>query len=202
MQIKRIKDLNELDRFRKLTNKYIHVLFPMDYLAKSRVFGCYDSWQRLCGGFVLVMKGPFRVLESIPSHIEKHQDLDLDKACEVTGLWFSPAAKDRSKSIVFWLRLYLEIIKTQKKFLVYAFSMSKPQIGKMYEPAKPVRLFEGQTNILPGMEDYDNEVVEFIKRKDLLFFPLKSPDFLFKRVKHNLGHKIRRARLYFKKQYA
>ena len=80
--------------------------------------------------------------------------------------------------------------------------MSKPQIGKMYEPAKPVRLFEGQTNILPGMEEYDNEVVEFVRRKDFLLFPFKSPDFLFKRMKHNLGHKVKKARLYLKKQYA
>ncbi|OFZ51318.1 MAG: hypothetical protein A2381_08250 [Bdellovibrionales bacterium RIFOXYB1_FULL_37_110] len=202
MQIKRITDLSELDRFRILTNKHIHVLFPMDYLAQSRVFGCYDSRECLCGGFVLVMKGPFRVLESIPAYVEDRQGLDIDKTCEVTGLWFSPSAKDRSKSIVFWIRLYFEIIKTQKQFFVYAFSMSKPQIGKMYEPARPVRLFAGQTHVLPGMEDQDTEVVEFVRRKDLLLFPLKSPDFLYKRARHTLGHKIKRARLFFKKQYA
>jgi len=201
MEIRRIKDLLELDHFRKLTNKYIHVLFPIEYLERSRVFCCYDSQNRICGGFVLVMKGPFRVLDSIPTGSDAH-GLNMNKTCEVTGLWFVPSAKDRSKSIKFWGRLYLELLRTQKNNFVYAFSMSNPQIGKMYEPARPVRLFKGKTEILPGMDDYDNEVVEYVKKSNLYLFPFRSPDFFIKRIKHNFLQKMRRVRFYLKKQYA
>ena len=107
MKIKRILDLNELDHFRKLTNKFIHVLLPIEYLNRSKVFGCYDQVGRLCGGFVLVMEGPFRVIDSIPEASEDFIKINLKKACEVTGLWFLPSGKDRSKSMKFWIRLYI-----------------------------------------------------------------------------------------------
>ena len=65
---RRLVTEDELNLYRTKISKQIDVLLPLDYLKRSRVIGCFDENNQLCGGYTIVMKGPCRVIVSIPKY--------------------------------------------------------------------------------------------------------------------------------------
>jgi len=105
MKFKEIKLDSELENYRKAIHKHIDVLFPLDYLKQGRVFGYFDRNGNICGGFALILNGPFRVIESIPNFKGFDRDPHLKKTAEITGVWLSKTDRSRFSSLRFWTKL-------------------------------------------------------------------------------------------------
>ena len=183
MKFKTLKTNDELNLYSDLTYKYIDVRLPLEYLQRSKVIACFNRQGFICGGFVIVLEGPFRVITSIPNFNEQKWHHQLKNCAEVTGLWFDNSHTHKRASIKFWLTVYFELLRTKKEYFTYAWSLKKPKLGEIYAHGNPVILFRGETNILPGMDQPDHESVEIVKRRDLLLTPLLKPTFLLKRVR-------------------
>lgn len=189
MKFKTLKTDQELIQYSHLTEKYIDVRLPLEYLKRSRVIACLDELGHISGGFVIVLEGPFRVIESIPNFDPSAWASQLNDCAEVTGLWFDNNYIKRRASVRFWLQVYYELLITKKEYFTYAWSLRKPKLGDIYAHGNPTVLFRGETKILPGMEKPDKESVEIVKRRDLLFTPLLKPQFILRRLKGNRSEK-------------
>ena len=109
MKFRRIENVHELNHFQKLTQSYIDVLLPLEYLKRSKVIICENKHGEICGGFVIVMKGPFRVIDSIPEFDHESWKNKLKDTAEITGLWLDSDFSKRTSSLKFWLKVYSEM---------------------------------------------------------------------------------------------
>lgn len=181
-----LKEESELREFASLTHKFLSIQFPIEYLQQSKVTAYIDDAGRMLGGYVLVLRGPFRVVESLPDEVKnadpRFAPENLEEGFEVTGLWVSPALRDRKINLLFWLRMYFDMLTLGRKWLIYAYSLDKPGLGRMYSIAKPSVVFRGETKILPGMPEPDAESVEVVNIFNLAKVPFTCPQFLMKRL--------------------
>lgn len=182
MKFKLLTTDEELDQYRKITNGFIDVLLPLNYLKRSRVIAVVNKNDEIRGGFVIVMQGPFRTLQSIPKKTDAINEHLKGNIGEITGLWLDPRLKSARSSLKFWLRLYWELISSGKSDYVYAYSLRKPKLGRLYKAGRPKILFRGQTKQMDGMSMPEKESVEIVNMKKLALAPLLNPKFLLGRL--------------------
>jgi hypothetical protein len=192
VKLKKIKLEKDLEIYRHTIENQIDVLLPLEYLKQGSVYGYYNDKNEICGGFTIITKGPFRVLDSIPEFNKLSFDPHLKHTAEITGVWLSKKEQKKYDSLKFWLNLILKVMASKKKYFVYAYSTKKTGLQSIYSRAKPEVLFRGETKILPGMPSPDHESVEVVFRSRIVIQALKNPDFFIKRMvtkkKKNTSH--------------
>jgi hypothetical protein len=183
MRLKTLKTDEELDHYRHLTKKYIDVLLPLDYLKRSKVIVFRHRSGEICGGYTLVRHGTLRVLDSIPDEYRDDAPVDLSNVAEITGLWLdAKKARHNFCSILFWLRLYVDLVFSSYDGFVYAYTLKKKNLQKTYATFHPVTLFKGMTRQLEGMDAPEMEAVEFISRRSVALSPLRQYRFATRRI--------------------
>lgn len=205
---KQIKSDAHLRKFSRLTQKYIDVHYPIEYLKRSRVVAIVTEddngkIQAFLGGYIVATKGPFRVLEQIPREtVKMHFELqqNIDKCFELTGLWIHPLLKSGTFRARFWLKLFGDLVlltargKTQA---LYSYDASKTKLGEIYSISKPKRIFEGPV-FIAGMTEEAIEIVEMGSIPEVVKAFYREPSSVAK----FLGRRIFRKRLEFQKQEA
>ncbi len=188
MNIKTLTATEDLEKFRSTAAEYIDVLLPLEYLQRSKVVVCTTCDGSYCGGYMIVQKGPLRVLNSIPKEDYAKLTVNLDNVAEITGLWLD-STKTRSCfcSTAFWLKLYFDMAVSGYSGFVYAYTMKKKNLAKIYSTFKPTTLFRGETKQLEGMDNAEIEVVEHVNKLKVVFAPILHFNFLTRRI--NLGTK-------------
>lgn len=186
MEFKLLTEESDLREYAELTYRFLDIRFPLEYLKRSRVRACVTPEGRILGGYMLVMEGPYRVVESLPEAVRAKEPRFapevLNKGMEVTGLWMSPALRCRRTNLLFWLRMYYEMLTLGRKWLIYAYSLDKPGLGRLYSVAKPKVVFRGETKIQEGMPEPDAESVEVVSIFNLAKAPFTAPQFLLRRL--------------------
>jgi hypothetical protein len=182
MRIKRLTSDEDLEIYRQLTDKYINVLFPLEYLKQSKVVVLRHKNGDICGGYMLVTEGPFRVLESIPDEQRAKISMDLSNVAEITGLWLDAKKADSLFcSAGLWITLYFAALFSSFDGFVYAYSTKKRNLKKMYASFGPVSLFEGETRQLEGMPLPEKEAVELVTKRQAALIPVKNLKFFTRR---------------------
>ncbi len=189
MQFRELKTDVELELYRHSIATHIDVLLPLEYLKQGRVYGYFNHQKEICGGFAMITKGPFRVLNSIPNFEGLSIDPTLKHTCEITGVWLSNSNRPKFSSIRFWMNILMKILISRKKYFVYAYSTRKSGLCKIYSRANPIVLFRGETTMLPGMPCPDHESIEVVLRRRIIVQALKNPDFFIKRLIPKLNRK-------------
>lgn len=182
MKFKELKTEKDLEKYRHAIAKHIDVLLPLEYLKQGHVFAFVNHHEDICGGFALITKGPFRVLNSIPDFQGLSFDPSLKHTAEITGVWLSKTQSTKYSSLRFWLAVMAKVLASRKKYFVYAYSTRKTGLKSIYKRANPEVIFCGETKILPGMPAPDHETIEVVFRRRILIQALKNPDFFIKRI--------------------
>lgn len=182
--------------YSRLTKKYLDVSYPLEYLQRSKVMALVKECkkgnvQTICGGYILALSGPFRVIEQLPAGIaESHEELQrkMDNCFELTGLWIHPILKNGTLRATFWLRLFFDLVRQTcrgKTHALYSYDASKKKLGEIYSISKPSRIFEGEV-FFPGMTTQAQEIVEMGAIPNVLKAFYKEPQcivrFLAKRI--------------------
>lgn len=183
MGFRLLHEQRDLLQYINYTEAHLGVRFPLEYLRQGRVMGFFDKNHKLAGGYSLILKGPFRVLESLPETIKTaHPILSKIKEssiCEITGLWLSPELKYNNTSLHLWLRFYRNILFLRKKYFVYAYTFGKRSLGRLYSNMRPYIIFQGKTKLLPGMHQPEFESVELTTWGRIITVPIRKPRLLF-----------------------
>jgi len=190
MKFRRLRTDYQLNQYRFIMQKFIDVLLPLGYLKQGKVIAAYDKNDHMCGGFAIILNGPYRVLESIPKKTSAVSFLNKASTAEITGLWLDSKINDKKQSLQLWLKVLVELLTCKKEYFVYAYSLSKPALGKIYSVAKPQTLFKGETKKLQGMSTTDNESVEYITLPSLLLAPFLNPQFILSRFKGRRSNRV------------
>lgn len=186
----------DLNNFIQKADDHIGVRFPLDYLMQNKVLGYFDGKGELIGGVAFIIKAPFRVAESLPEEgIQRLQtavpDVDND-LFEITALWLKKSERGKASSIFFWLAIYRAVLKLGRPHFIYAYSSSKPKLGKIYSVCDPVEVYRGVTQVLPGMKDIDHEVVEIGSVRAVNRALFMKPGFLITRALRPVGRRKQR----------
>ena len=186
MPFRLLRGDEELETFCDNTEQYIAVRFPLDYLRNGKVVAYYSKDGRMLGGYALISKPPFRVIESLPEEVRSRhpalQRLAKTSLFEITGLWLAPELQLKRASFVLWLRLYRDAIALGKSHFVYAYSLTKPSLGRLYRVCHPEVVFRGRTRQLPGMLRAEEESVELSTVARAMLFTLLQPRFFLGRL--------------------
>jgi len=207
MNIRTLTEIEDLEVFRTIAAEYIDVLLPLEYLQQSKVVVCSLPTGEFCGGYMLVPQGqfPLRVLDSIPDPEFARIETDLTNVAEITGLWLdAKKANTTFCSIVFWLKLYFDLATSGYDGFVYAYTLKKKNLAKIYSTFGPTSLFEGLTKQLAGMGEPAVEAVEYIDKGKVRAAPFSHFSFLsrrfnvaFKRICRNKFFFLKPVRLSF-----
>lgn len=191
MKFRRLSNDADLELYRHKAHAQIDVLFPLEYLKRSTVVGCFDRSGDLVAGYMLVRKGPFRVLESVPDS-GRTSLLDSLRATnqrvsEITGLWIAHRHRGGKLSGHLWMRLYRDMILSGKTQFVYAYTLKKTNLGVQYAVARPMVIFRGETGLLPGMNAAEEESVEVFHLLNLMLVPFRHPGYFADRFRFRRG---------------
>lgn len=170
MKIKSLLLSNHKDKvsFHQKTCKLIGVDFPFDYFNRSLIRAFKNENNDIIGGYVLVTKGPLRVLESIPC--EAKVDLDTKKIFEVTGLWLDPKIISKKLSLFFWWQFSKDVLaQKDKDYYVYSYPLGNLKLKKLYSFTDPEVLYEGKVKKLIGNIKESCESVEIACRSKIRY---------------------------------
>jgi hypothetical protein len=186
MKFVQLRTAQDLKKFQSLTKKIHHTEFPINYLKRSKVIVLMDDQKKICGGYALAIKAPFRSMEYLDPKIIKAEpyfkDYSLDDIFEINCLWLDPKMTSRGTSFHFWIRLYRDMISLRKKAFIYTYELNRPHLGRIYSMAKPKLIYRGKTPRLEGNTLEDWNVIEMAAVKNLYLAPIRSPNFLLKRL--------------------
>lgn len=188
MKLGRVRYLrtdSEYNEYIERAYEKIGVRFPLEYLKNNRTIGFFNSNGKLSGGYAFILNGPLRVVESLPEEaLEKFKAVvgSEDQVFELTGLWMDRNEVSGPMCAWLWTRMYWESVKTQRPYILYAYSASKPKLGKTYQVAQPIEIFRGETKLLKGMDEVDVEVIEVAAMKNVHRAWITQPQFLLKRI--------------------
>ncbi|MBT8340199.1 MAG: hypothetical protein HKP58_07670 [Desulfatitalea sp.] len=197
MKLRALKTEEELEWYRRSAHQYIDVLFPLEYLQRSRVVACLDDTGSICGGFIIVLEGPFRVLEQIPGGETVDLPIKTEKTAEITGLWRTKSWCKKHGSASLFIRLGFEIFRSRKKYFIYSYTLRKPHLGEIYSFVNPKVLYQGDV-FLPGMDAADEESIEVFTVWNCLAALFRSPAFILPRLspgRRNIGRRFLSAAL-------
>lgn len=179
MRISQARNGQDLLSYQELTEQWLGIRYPIEYLEKASIFLAKDPIGTIVGGFCIQSKPPFRVLDSIPQDVTVQT---VSKPVELTGLWFRPDSKKPTGRVRFWLALCAQFFRHANKNVVFAYSSTKVGLAKAYAFSKPQVLFSGLTQIQPGMSEPESEVVCVTRGYRIALLPLLRPHFYLKRL--------------------
>lgn len=189
MKTRVLKNDLELSGFIAAAAKVHKIEYPMDYLKRSRVVGLFDKDLKLCGGFLLAVKGPFRTLESLPDNVEIDH-IPQHKAAEINALWVDNTCRGK-KSARLWLRIFFEMVRSRKTHFLYTYSLKSASLGAIYAVVRPTVLYRGLTKQVAGMTAPDEESVECFRMSNAFKALYRDPTFAFRRKRgYRYRHKI------------
>jgi hypothetical protein len=178
---------NELDllEFQKYCAEFLHIDYPLECLQRSKVRAFIKN-EKIVGGFILTLKPPFRVLESLPEAVKATHAAfkreTLENSMEVTGLWLNPMVRGKRENFKFWMQLYTDLSFSNKKYLFYAYGLDKKHLQKIYSLMNPTVIYRGATKVMPGMQYAENESVEMASINYVRFSLFHRGDFIFKKL--------------------
>ena len=161
MRVKLIDNEKDLSQFQRRAQRYIGVLFPVDYIKESSVYGIYHNDQ-VMGGYLIKTDSQFRTIQGLPEEVQKRflNSYKLNDICEITGLWIHPSLRKSAASWELIISIALKLVRRPKKYFVYTYSKKCAGLGKIYSLSKPKRIYEGTVKQLPGMKSTDEEIIE------------------------------------------
>lgn len=170
---------SELRTYQNILAEKISVRFPIEYLERSHV-RLLRLHGEILGGYTIVLKGPFRVVESLPDEIQAQ--LTTKKLCEATGMWLSPKVSNPLIVSRFWLQFCLDLLFSGKSECIYSYSLRSSRLTKVYSYSEPKILFRGLTKVLPGMPHPEEESVELTSVWKTGLLPFRNPKWIFKKL--------------------
>ncbi len=177
---------SELREFQEHVKQQINIEFPLQYFKQGFIRAFKNSKGKMVGGYALILKGPFRTLESIKCH-KAASSLDPAETMEVTALWLDRSLRSGISSTQFWLKFSRDVAtRPGKKYCVYAYDLHNEKLKKLYSMASPTVLYRGETKQLEGMTSSALESIEVASSRFIGRVPLYAiPSFVLKSFSRN-----------------
>jgi hypothetical protein len=156
---RKVKDICEAKFFSNEFQKISGAKIPESYFLENDSYLFFDRYE-LIGGYALI-KYEKRVLDQIPISSKPIglQNLD-DNSIEITGYF---RIKEKRPFLMVCHFLW-HILKSDRRFFVYAYDKSNLKLENIYSYGNPFRLYSGIVANLPGMIGEHFENIEIITK--------------------------------------
>ncbi len=184
-QFARLTEAAHIASYRSECKARIGVEFPDDYVARSQIYGLFDG-EKLLGGALLCVEGPFRSIIGIPEPQRTAILATLsDSVFEGSGLWLDRKISSPSWCFYFYFCLCLAVMRSGKKYGLFTYATSIRALNELYDLGATEILYEGPV-FCSGMKAPENERVclsPVSKASAMfLFSPVVAPLWFARRV--------------------
>jgi len=120
-----LRKINKDHLLNEFREKYVSVSglnVPQDFLETRSVYVAYNLKNRMCGGFVLGNKNPYRTIEVFAGEQNKKKLYDYIKGtsyCEINCLWLSVNYRKGILCYWFWIMFALKVSMQRESMLIY-----------------------------------------------------------------------------------
>ena len=174
---------DELKLYAQTTSKVLKIDYPLAYFKKGYVRAFFNNQNEICGGYFFGFS-EFRSILGLPDEVKTqfNQNYSDEDLAEVNALWLSPRVKGHRDNFGFWFRLYLDIIKSKRKYLIYTYDNDSKKLRSLYSILNPKVIYRGETKCLEGMTYSGEESIEVASVQYIKYGILHSGDFLWKKL--------------------
>jgi hypothetical protein len=121
----------------------------------------------MCGGVLVVQRGPFRSLLAIDRLAATGLAAELNKAtdvAEINGVWLAPDVKTPILPVTFWRQLIGFLLTSDKQKFLFTFDRQNRQMRKLTSWLRYDVLYSGPTHQLIGMKGPSDETIAVLYR--------------------------------------
>lgn len=148
MQIDLITSQMDLIQFDNRVSELTGVKYPASYYQNCDVFACYDTSEKMIGGYAFKLKPPFRVLWALShqpeAYIKFFQNTTLAQIMEQSALWIEPGSMLMRDKLVFFQSVIQYVLQCDRDYMLYGYNFSNAHLQKLYSRMKPHILFQGE----------------------------------------------------------
>jgi hypothetical protein len=151
--LKRITDEHLLEEFRKKYSCVSGLEVPSDFLKTRFVYAAFNMKKKMCGGFVLGNKNPFRTIEVFAGNGSKPglYEYIADKSyCELNCLWLSVNYRKGLSVYLFWL-LFAGKVTARPEEMLMCGTISK-SLADVYGYPRKSRLLHSDDILMSGKQ--------------------------------------------------
>ncbi len=133
---------DELEAFLDRGGSVEGVRYPTAYVRdQAEAWGLYID-DKLVGGYLIVVKGPFRTTIYLKAQNIVHHYRD-DELIELGGVWIEEAFRSKKYSTSIWLHMVSRIQAHSKPYVIFGYNLSRSGLQKLYAAGNPHILFRG-----------------------------------------------------------
>lgn len=178
-------DAEQLEEFLDRCGSVEGVRYPTSYIKEQgEAWGVFRHGE-LLGGYVIIVKVPFRTTSFLAAHGIPH-DYSDDELIELGGVWMEKAFRQKRYTTPLWLHMTSRIKANNKNFVIYGYSLQKKGLQKLYAAGNPHILFRGFTATGEGLKTHSTASIEVIntsRATAAIFFKALGRVFTLKLVK-------------------
>jgi hypothetical protein len=183
MKTKILTTDEDLKFYADITSSILNINYPLSYFKEGYVRAFYNDHNEICGGYFFGFNN-FRSTMGLPDHAKAAFDskYNNEDIAEMNALWLAKDVKGHRDNFSFWVRIYLDIIKSKRKYIIYTYDEDSKKLRNLYSILNPKVIYRGETKCLEGMTYTGRESIEIASVKYIKYGILHSGDFLIKKL--------------------
>jgi len=179
-----LKKLNisvkEVSKNEKLLKEYIKlsiekegVAYPYSYINEQGKCYVFTKNNKIIGGYCLIMKPPFRVIEFVKQVDTEHEKtlsgINEKRCIEAGGLWMEPSSNNVLLGNLLWANIYKNIMKTGKQDIIFGYCNERKGLTRHYSKIRPKNLFRGTVDSSKeSIKTHSNISAEYTTRTNFI----------------------------------
>lgn len=137
IQVKELTDPLAIEKYVERFAELVGVRIPAEYLQRGTIYGCFDTDNRLVGGYTLVTTPPYRGIVFLPDEIRSghwlFDSVSLNNVLEVNGLWLERNVRMSAPDWYSFLwKLVHSLGQTRKRYILVWYNNLNKHLRRFY----------------------------------------------------------------------
>jgi len=146
-----VRRLAEPDLLAACTARFeqlVGVSLPAAYLARAHVYGCFNTDNRLVGGYAVVATPPYRGVVFLPDTVKQthwfFKNVSMNNVLEVNGVWLERRVRlDLVDLYAFWWQLVRSLGRSRKRYVLVWYNRANRHLHRFYSRLQKEMLYTG-----------------------------------------------------------
>jgi hypothetical protein len=178
LHFRQIKEINLINNYVNIFEKYVGVPLPLGYFKANKVVGCFNENENLVGGYTIVTNTNLRGLAIIPDIIKFNSEFLKNtpetQMTEVNGVWLDDSVKTFINRSKFWFQIVSDIKKTDRRYLLLWYNAQISGLRTLYSVIDATTIHEGEAYNKVGSKTHSNVFVGYVNVSTLFSSAIRA----------------------------